>query len=210
MAPARTVVSVSVAFVRHSEVKRVRPDRHAPQRGGYGSVVNEELIGHHLELPVSSDAEVRSADSDDRTVCYIGETFDYETRSGHLGQPVIVSALAPIVGILFVGEREHGDLVAPSVQVLHGGIVGVFVRDEECAADLAPVRIDTGAAENVLVQIDVVDVHGTVEGDGYHLGYVAGFQGTGNTGTVRRTEAIRKDALGRVAVGGAIRVRFDG
>lgn len=94
------------------------------------------------------------------------------------------------------------------VQILHRGIVGVFVRNEVCAANLATVWIATGAVEDFLVQVDVVDVDGTVEGEGDHLGHVGRLEVAGNSGTIGRAEAIGEDTLGWVAVGGSVGISF--
>ena len=74
----------------HAEVEGVRPDGHAAERCGDRGVVIEELIGHHLELLVAADAQVRGAHANDRAVGDIGETLDDESGAGHLGEPVVV------------------------------------------------------------------------------------------------------------------------
>lgn len=54
MASARTVLSITVAFVRHSKEQSVWPNRYTAQRCCNGSVVHEELMFHHLKLFVSA------------------------------------------------------------------------------------------------------------------------------------------------------------
>jgi hypothetical protein len=206
VATTGAVVCVAVALVGHPEVEGVGPDGHAAQRRGDGGVVDEELVGHHLELLVPADAEVWCADADDGAVGDVGEALDDEPSSGHLGQPVVVRALRPVVGVLLVRQGEDGDLVAAPVQVLHGGVVGVLVRYEEGASDLAAVGVGAGPAEDLLVQVDVVHVDGPVERQRDHLGDVGGLQLPGDAGAVGGAEAVREHALGLVAVGGAIRI----
>lgn len=76
--------------------------------------------------------------------------------------------------------------------------------------DLAAVRVLADTAENLFVQINVVDVHGTVEGECDHLWHVVGFDLAWNTGTISRAETIGQVALSWVALGGSVRVGFDG
>ena len=125
------VVELTVALVGHAEVEGVRPDGHTAERSSDGSVVDEELIGHHVELFVTADAQVRSAHADDGAVGDVGETFDDQTVSGHLSQPVVVGAVGPVLGAVLVGDGEGGDLVTAAVEVLNGRVVAVLVRREE-------------------------------------------------------------------------------
>lgn len=208
--PRWTIATVAVTLVRHSEVQSVRPDGHSSQGRGDGRVVHEELIGHHLELLVTADPEIRSAHSNDGTVCDVGETLDDQPGTGHLGQPVVVRSLAPVLRILFVCQREHGDLVAASVKILHGRIISVLVRDEEGTADLAAVRILTLPVEDLLVQVDVVDVHGAVERDRDHLRHLLRIDVTGDASTIGGAVAVGQDALRGIAIRSAIRIGLHG
>ena len=90
-----------------------------------------------------------------------------------------------------MGEREHGDLVTAPVQILHRRVVGVLVRHEECTAYLAAVRVHTVAVEDLVVEVDVVDVDGAVEGDGDHLGHLLGLEATGDARAVGRAVTVR-------------------
>lgn len=200
MRPGRTVATVAVALVRHPEVEGVRPDGYPSQGRRDGRVVHEELIGHHLELLVTADPEVRSAHTDDGPVGDVGEALDDQPGAGHLRQPIVVSALAPILRILFVGQREHGDLVAAPVQILNRRVIGVLVRDEESTADLATVGILSLTVEDLLVQVDVVDVHGTVERDRDHLRHLLRIDVTRDAGAVSRAVTIGQHALRGIAV----------
>lgn len=101
--PWWAVSSVSVALVGHTEVQSVRPDWNAAEGRGDGSVVDEELVGHHLELLVSTDPKVRGSHSDDWTVTDVSESFDDQTSTSHLGKPVVVRALSPVLRIVLVG-----------------------------------------------------------------------------------------------------------
>lgn len=80
----RAVVRVTVALVGHTEVESVRPDGNTSQGSGDRGIVHKELIGHHFELFVSTDAQVRSPHSDDGAVADVGEPFDDESGTGHL------------------------------------------------------------------------------------------------------------------------------
>ena len=80
------------------------------------------------------------------------------------------------------------------------------MRGEESSSDLTTVRVLTLSIEDVIVQVNVVHVDGTVEGDGDHLGNLAGLDVAGDTSSVSRAETIGENALGRVAVGGTVRV----
>jgi len=102
MRPRRTVATVAVTLVRHPEVQGVRPDGYTSQGRGDGRVVDEELIGHHLELFVTADSEVRSAHTDDGAIGDVGETLDDQPGTGHLSQPIVVRSLAPVLRILLV------------------------------------------------------------------------------------------------------------
>lgn len=194
--------------MRHSEVQRIRPDRHTTQRGGNRGVIDEELVSHHLELLVTAHAEIRSPHSDNGTISDVCEAFDNESGSSHLRQPVVVGSLGPILRVVFVGQREYCDLVTTAVKILDGRVIGVFVGNEECSSDLAAVRILTLPVEDFFVQVDVVYVHGSVEGDGDHLGDLGWLDVPGNSGTIGGTVAIGKHALGRIAIWRAVWIGF--
>lgn len=200
MRPRRAVAAVAIALVGHPEVQRVRPNRHTSQRRGDGGVVHEKLIGHHLELLVTADSEIRGSHADDGAVGDVGETLDDQSGAGHLRQPIVVRTLAPVLRILLVRQREHRDLVAASMKILHRRIVGVLVGDEERTADLAAIRVLTLPVEDLVVEIDVVHVHGAVEGDRDHLRHLLGIDVAGYTGAVGRTIAIGQDALRGIAI----------
>lgn len=99
--------------------------------------------------------------------------------------------------------------MAFSMHFLHGGVVGVFVRNEEGRFDITTVRILAFAVENLLVQFDVVVVDGIVEGDGDHLGHILGGEIPGYRGAILGAEAVRQDAHGGVAGGRPIGVVVD-
>lgn len=148
------------------------------------------MVAHHFELFVAADAEVGGAHADDGAVADVAEAFDDQTRSCHLGQPIVVAALRPVLRVVFVGEREDGNFVSAPVQILNRRIIGVFVRNEVGAPNLAAVRVDALPVEDVFVQIDVVYVYSSVEGNGDHLGHVRWFQTAWNAGSVRGAEAV--------------------
>lgn len=210
MRPRRAIAAVAVALMGHPEVQRVRPDWHASQRCGDGGVVHKELIGHHLELFVTTDSEVRGPHADDRAIGDVGETLDDQPGAGHLRQPVVVRSLAPILRILLVRQREYRDLMAASMKILHRRIIGVLVRDEECTADLTAVRILALPIEDLLIKIDVVHVDGAVKSDRDHLRNLLGIDVAGYTSTIGRTVAIRQNALRGIAIRSAVRIGLHG
>ena len=83
---------------------------------------------------------------------------------------------------------------------MDGGVVGVLVTDEERSLDLAAVGVDVLVFEDLLVDVDVVDVDGAVEGEGDHLGHLGHFEVAGDLGAVGGAEAVGEDALTRVAL----------
>lgn len=83
--------------------------------------------------------------------------------------------MTPVVGVFLGSQREYSDFMSLSMQVLDCGIIGVLVRDEEGTLDLTTVGVGALAIEDFFVQIDIVDVDGTIEGDGDHLRYIGWF-----------------------------------
>lgn len=204
----RAVVSVSVALVWHAEVQCIRPNWHSSQRCRDRCVINEELIGHHFELFIATDTQIWSTNADDAAVSNVGKAFDNQTGASHLCQPVVVGSLRPVFRVVFVGQREDGDFMSASVQVLHGRVICVLVRDEESSPDLAAVGILPLAVEEVFVQVDVVDVNGPVKRDRNHLGHLRWLDVAGNAGAVGGTEAVGQDALRCVAIWRSIGIGF--
>lgn len=205
-----TVVSVTVALVWHTEVQSVWPNWDTSERSSDRGIIHEELVGHHFELFVTTYAQIRGTDTNDGAVSDVGKTFDDQTSSGHFSQPIVVCSLGPVVRIVLVCQREDRNFMALAVQVLHSRVVGVFVRHEVGTTDLATVRVLPLTVEDVLVQVNVVDVDGTVKGDGDHLRHLLRFDVSRNTGTVSGTETIRQDALSGVTVGSTVRVKLNG
>ena len=56
--------------------------------------------------------------TNDRAVADAGEALDDEPGAGHLGQPVVVGAVQPVVLVLVGRDGEGADLVALPVQLL--------------------------------------------------------------------------------------------
>jgi len=210
MRSGRAVTTVTVASVRHPEVQGIRPDRYSSQGRRDGSIVDEELIGHHLELFVTADPEIRSAHADDGTVSDVGEALDDQPSAGHFRQPIVVSALTPILRIFLVGQREHRDLVTASMQILDGRVVGVLMRDEESTTDLTTVRILSLSVEDLFVQVDVVDVHGAVEGDRDHLRHLLGIDIARDASAISRAVAIGQHTLRGIAIRCTVGIGFHG
>lgn len=84
------------------------------------------------------------------------------------------------------------------------------MRHEECTTNLAAIGVVTISVENLFIQINVVYVHGSVEGDGDHLRYLVGFDASGDASTVGGAETVREDALVGIAVWSSIGVHIDG
>ena len=59
-------------------VESVRPDGDPFERSDDGGVVHKELVGHHLELFVATDSEVRSPHTNNGPIADVGKPFDYE------------------------------------------------------------------------------------------------------------------------------------
>ncbi len=76
----------------------------------------------------------------------------------------------PLLSRLLFGHSS------PSAAYLNGGVVCVLVADEEGPLDGAAVGVDEVVPEDVLVDGDVVDVDGAVEGQDDHLGDLANLE----------------------------------
>ena len=204
--PGWAVLGISVALVGHAVVEGVGPDGDPGEGGGDGGVVDEELVSHHLKLFVTTNSEVGSTDTNNRAVSDVGEPLDDETRASHLSQPVVIAPICPVVGLVLVGHGEHGHLVPTSVKLLHSRVVCILVTHEERSLDLAAIRILSFSVEDILVEVHVVGVDGSVEGDGDHLGDLGGVDVAGHPRPVGGAEAVRKLALGEVTVWGSVGV----
>ena len=97
----------------------VGPDRNSAKRNSDGGVVDKELIIHHLELGVAADPEERSPNTDHGSIRDVGEPFDDQPVTGHLGKPVIVGTLGPVLGVVLPGDGENGHLVTEPVVILN-------------------------------------------------------------------------------------------
>lgn len=203
------VVGIAVALVWHTEVQGVWPDGHTSQRGGNRGIVHEELICHHLELLVATHTQVGSTHANDGAISDVGETFDNQTGASHLGEPVVVAAAAPVVGVILVRQREHRDLMAATMQILDSGVVGILVGDEEGTLDGATVGVLALAVKDILVQVNVVNIDGTVERDRDHLWHLLGFNAAGNASTISRAEAIGQGTLCGIALWSTVGILID-
>lgn len=95
-----------------------------------------------------------------------------------------------------------------TVELLDSGVVGVLVGDEEGTLDGAAVWILTVSVEDILVKVDVIDVDGSTECDGDHLGDDGGFHVCRDTGSIGRAVAVRKHTLAEVTVWGTVGIGF--
>lgn len=102
MGPRWTVSAVSITLMGHSEVQSVRPDGYTTQGSSDRGIVDEELVSHHLELLVATHAKIRGPHSDDGTIGNVGESLDNQSGTCHLGQPVVVGSLGPVLRVVLV------------------------------------------------------------------------------------------------------------
>lgn len=103
----------------------------------------------------------------------------------------------------------YSNLVSLTMSLMHGWIVGIFVRDKVGRFDVAAVRIFPFAVEDLCIEVDIVVVDGVIEGDSDHLWHVTSGQVSGDHGAVLRAETVRQNALRGVAVWGSVRVIVD-
>lgn len=83
--------------------------------------------------------------------------------------------------------------MALPVELLDGGVVGVLVADEEGSLDGATVRVDEVLLEDLVVDVDVVNVDGAVEGQGHHLGNLTDLQVSGDL--KKRNNRLKQEQL---------------
>ena len=167
------------------------------------------LVSHHLKLLVATNAKEGSPNTNDGAISDVGKALNNEPGTSHLSQPVIIRSLSPVLGIITVGNGEDTNLMALSVKLLNGGVVGVLVRDIERSLQAAAVGVLSLSIEDGPVQVDVISVHGTVEGDGDHLGDLSGINVARDPGAIRRAEAIRQLALAEITVGRPVGILVD-
>jgi hypothetical protein len=86
------------------------------------------------------------------------------------------------------------NLVSLSVRFLHGGIIGIFVRDEEGGLDVTTVGIFAISVEDVLIQLHVIVVDGVIERDGDHLRDVLCWKISRDRSAILGAETVRQDA----------------
>lgn len=101
--------------------------------------------------------------------------FCNESSSSHLGQPIVVRSTGPVFRIIFVCQREYGDLVSFAVQFLYECIIAVLVWHEESSFDGTTVGVHSvwqRVIENFFVQIHVVNIYSTVECNSDQLRYL--------------------------------------
>lgn len=58
------------------------------------------------------------------------------------------------------------------------------MRNEECTADLAAIRILTLPVKDLIVEIDIVYIHSAIESNRNHLRHLLGIDVAGYTGAV--------------------------
>ncbi len=70
------------------------------------------------------------------------------------------------------------------------------MADIEGSFDAAAVRIDEILPKELLIDVNVVDVDGTVKGEGDHLRHLTDLKVSGYLGAVGGAKAVRDDAPG--------------
>ena len=93
---SRALLLVAVAGVRHAVGQRVRPQRRVRQRCRDRRVVHEELVGRHVELVVTADAQQRSAHAVHLRARDVGELLDHQSSAVHLLGPVVGRGVLPV------------------------------------------------------------------------------------------------------------------
>lgn len=96
-----------------------------------------------------------------------------------------------------------------AVHFLHGGVIGIFMRNKERRFNVATVGVFTFAVEYFFVQLNVVVVDRVVECNRNHLWYILCWKVARNCGTILRTETIRKDTHGRITWRGPVWIVID-
>lgn len=71
-----------------------------------------------------------------------------------------------------------------AMNVLDGGIVGVFMAHEESRLHIATIWVLTLAVEDIGVKLNVVIVDRIIESDCDHLWHIFGWQVSGNGGSI--------------------------
>lgn len=92
------------------------------------------------------------------------------------------------------------------VKILYCGVISVFVVNEERSTNLAAVWVLSVSIEDFFVEIDVVDVDGSVKSNCDHLGNLVGLNLAGDPGSVSRAETVGQGALVGVAIGSPVGV----
>ena len=87
------------------------------------------------------------------------------------------------------------DLLAP-VKLLDCRVVCILVRHEESPPGCASVGIEPLLVEQPVVQQDVVDIDGPVEGEGHHLGDAGDLELSVSHPRGLQTEQTRRSILG--------------
>lgn len=88
------------------------------------------------------------------------------------------------------------------VQVLYLAVVGPLVRHVEGGRDGAPVRVDTAALEQILVELFVQIVDGIVEGQQHNLGHMFDRKFSGDV--LSAAVAVRQQAHVLAALGSSL------
>lgn len=98
------MLQIAVATVWHAEVHGVWPQRRVREGRCDGRVIQEGLFLHHGELVVTTNAQVRRADTYHAVVRQVGEFLDDDSCTCHFLGPVVDGGVAPELLVVIVPE----------------------------------------------------------------------------------------------------------
>jgi hypothetical protein len=104
VASCGAVLQVAVATVWHAEVHGVGPQRRVREGRRDGRVVQEGLFLHHGELVVTTNAQVRRADTYHAVVRKVGEFLDNDSCTSHFLGPVVNRGVTPELFVVVMPE----------------------------------------------------------------------------------------------------------
>ena len=211
--PGGAALQVAVAPVGHLEVHGVGPQGRVLQGSCDGGVVEEALLLHHGELVVATDPEVGSSQTDHGVVFDLSKLVNDQPGAGHLPGPVLHTGVRPEALVTVVSDGVSSDLMAQSVHVGDGGIVGVVVRYEKCGFNITSIGVPPLFVKDFTVQVNVSNIDGVIEGEGDHLGdsvtpVILGAEVSGNLRAVLGAETVGEFAESFITGRGSVGVGF--
>lgn len=187
------ILVVTQTLVGHTVHEGIRPEWQTSHRGRNGRIIQETPVNHHAELLVSTNSLLGNTNAQNLIGCNISEFFNDETSSIHFRLVFLSGKFAPVIGVVIVSDGADTDLVAHTVELLHGGVVGEGMGEEEGALGGTVVALLLGGIlEYILEDAEVTFVDGACEGDGDHLGRLFDGQVPGDASSVDGAEAARR------------------